>query len=156
MKKLVAIVMLIILAAGFAACGQKNVEGSLDELMDKVYADSGVEENFYSGLMEQEVSEEREVWFFGTDKLDYQEARASEPMMGGAYSLVLVRMNQGADIEEAKTLIKENVDPYKWICMGVDPDDIYVENVGDLILLLMCSNRETSQKIVEAFLALGK
>ena len=40
----------------------------------------------------------------------YEEILASEPMMGSiAHSVVLVRIKDGANIEDAKTKIKENV-----------------------------------------------
>jgi hypothetical protein len=73
-------------------------------------------------------------------------------MSTSAYSLCLVRVKDGADIEKMKTDIKDNVDPMKWICVGVDPQNVIVDNIGDVIFLLM-SNFET-QELYDSFLSL--
>ena len=48
----------------------------------------------------------------------------------------------GADIEAAKQSIKENADGRKWICVGVEDEDIRVESAGNYILLAMADNSE--------------
>ena len=37
----------------------------------------------------------------------------------------------------AKKAIKENVDPYKWICVGVAEENVLVESEGNYIMLIM-------------------
>ena len=61
---------------------------------------------------------------------------------------------EGADIEQIKTAIKENVDPQKWICVGVDPEKIIVDNIGDIIILIMSDDQ--GEALHNAFLALAK
>ena len=70
----------------------------------------------------------------------------------GAYSLVLVRTKEGADIKKIKTDIKENVNPNKWICVGVSEENIIVDSIGDVIFLVMSDNG--AKPLHEAFLAL--
>ena len=54
-------------------------------------------------------------------------------------------------MEAQKTLIKENVDPIKWLC--VQADTVLVENIGDVIILVMADDR--ANMIVDAFNALN-
>jgi hypothetical protein len=62
-------------------------------------------------------------------------------------------MEDGADIEAAKTLIKDSVNPAKWICVAVDPSNVVVDNIGNLVVLIMSDD---SAKIHESFLKLGE
>ena len=83
-----------------AACGQKekNVEGTLTEIMAKVYAGT---ENDMPDLMQTEVNDENKAYYFGTDDIEFKEALASEPMINAiAHSVVLVRLNEGQDAEQ--------------------------------------------------------
>ena len=51
------------------------------------------------------------------------------------------KVEEGADVEAAKTAIKENVNPRKWVCVGVeDEKNVIVDNRGDLIVLIMENN----------------
>ena len=122
------------------ACGQKNVEGTLEEIMAKVYADIPEEERPMM-LMNTEVTEENVEYFLGTTEVEYEEALASESGVGSiAHSVVLVRVKDNADIEGIKTKIKESVNPRKWVCVGVEEDDVVVKNKGNLIILIMADN----------------
>jgi len=73
-------------------------------------------------------------------------------MMPSAYELTLVRIKGDADIEAIKEEIKENVDPRKWVCVGVDPENVIVDNIDNLIIIIM-SNDECNA-LHNAFLAL--
>ena len=44
---------------------------------------------------------------------------------------------EGSDIEKIKAEIKEKVNPRKWICVGVDKEDVIVINKGNVILLVI-------------------
>ena len=92
-------------------------------------------------LAQTELNDENVEYFLGTSDIDYKEGLASEPMMSSiAHSVVLVRMNEGADIEAAKTKIKESVNPRKWICVEVSEDDVIVDSRGDMIILIMVND----------------
>lgn len=143
MKKLKNIGLLAVLIGMvllLPACGQKNVEGTLEEIMTKVYADIPEEERPMM-LMNTEVTEENVEYFLGTTEVEYEEALASESGVGSiAHSVVLVRVKDNADIEDIKTKIKESVNPRKWVCVGVEEDDVVVKNKGNLIILIMADN----------------
>lgn len=132
-------------------CGEKNVEGTLEDLMDKVYADIP-QENRPMMLENIKVNEENIEYYLGTSDIEYEEALASESGIGSiAHSVVLVRTKKNADVESIKTKIKESINPNKWICVGVDEKDVIVENKGDLIILILVENANNREALKKAF-----
>ena len=73
----------------------------------------------------------------------------SEPMMSSqAYSLVLVKAKENANIEEMKTEMLNNINTRKWIC--VEAEKVYVTNHSNLICLVM-SSEEWAKPVYNAF-----
>lgn len=127
---------------------QDNVNGSLSEIMDKLYA--GIPEDELPMLEKTEVTPENVEYYLGTTEIDYKEALASEPMMTSiAHSVVLVRTKEGANTKEIAQKIKNSVNPRKWICVGVEDDEVKVETKGNLIVLVMLT--ENGDKVVDNF-----
>ena len=58
-------------------------------------------------------------------------------------------MEDGADIDAAVKAIKEKVDGYKWICVGVSDENILVDHVGNYILLTM--DNEYANRLMDNF-----
>lgn len=152
MLKRISLVIVLSLSALFiTGCGSQNIEGNLEDLMDKVYVNIPEEERPMM-LMNTEVNEENIEYYLGTKDIEYETALASESGVGSiAHSVVLVRIKKNADIEAIKTKIKENVNPRKWVCVGVEEDDVIVENKGDLIILIMIEDEAKRDKIKESF-----
>ena len=151
MKKILLIVMMIMVSFTLTGCGSDNVEGKLEDLMADVYADIPDDEKPMM-LMNTEVNEENIEYYLGTDDIDYESALASESGVGSiAHSVVLVRVKDGENVEEVKEEIKENVDPRKWICVGVEKEDIIVKSRGKLVVLIMVEDETTREKLEEAF-----
>ena len=135
---------------GLTGCGSKNVEGSLEDIMTKLYQDIPQDER--PMLANTKVNEENIEYYLGIKDIKYTEALASEPMMSSiAHSVVLVRVEDNANIEEVKTAIKENVDPRKWLCVGVEKEDLIVKNKGNLVVLIMVEDEATRNKLEEGF-----
>jgi len=85
-----------------------------------------------------QITKDNMAFFLGVDNLKIDEGFAVEPMMTTqAHSVCLVRLSEGEDVEAAKAAILKNVNPYKWICVGVERDHVQVKNIGNLILLVM-------------------
>ncbi len=64
------------------------------------------------------------------------EAAVCEAAMGSqAFSLVLVKVDDVANVEAMAKAIQENVNPRKWIC--VNADDLMVVATGEYVLLAM-------------------
>lgn len=165
MRKILMVLLALTVVFSFAACKSDNnqnkepgiLEGSLEDILAKIYETADLEGDFKeyikSGLQTSEIPADNTKYFLGKEGMEFEEAIASEPIMSpGAYSLCLVRVKEGADIEKMKTDIKENVDPRKWICVGVDPENVIVDSIDDVIFLVM--SNEQAEALHEAFLAL--
>ncbi len=147
-KKIILGCLACVTLFSLTGCGEKQVEGTLEEIMTKVYADVPEDERPMM-LTNTEVTEENVENYLGTKDIEYEEALASESAVGSiAHSVVLVRMKDGANIEDAKKKIEENVNPRKWIC--VEAEDVVVKNKGNLIILIMSSSNYI-EKIENSF-----
>lgn len=156
MKRLGLFLIICFSALVLTGCGSekasvKNVAGTLEEIMTKVYKDVP-EESRPMMLMNTEVNDENVEYYLGTTDIEYKEALASESGVGSiAHSVVLVRTKENADIEGIKTKIKESINPRKWICVGVEDKDVIVENKGDLIILMLVEDKETRETLQKGF-----
>ena len=156
MKKIVKILSILLvftMVISLTGCGSNNVEGSLEEILERIYKDIPSDEMPMLGNIDvsKDMSDNIE-YYIGTSDIEYKDILASEPMMSSvAYSVVLVRMQEGADIEDAKSKILDNVDPRKWLCVEVAKEDVIVKNKGDLIILIMVSDSATREKIEKGF-----
>ena len=148
LKKVILSCLAFITLFSLTGCGEKQVEGTLEEIMDKVYVDIPEDERPMM-LTNIELTDENIENYIGTKDIDYEEALASESAVGSiAHSVVLIRMKDGANIEEAKKKIEESVNPRKWVC--VEAEDVVVKNKGNLIILIMSSTNNI-KKIENSF-----
>lgn len=142
LRKIFLVISLLAALFMLTACGEKKVQvtGTLEELMTKVYSNLP-EDKTPMALGNIEVTKENVKDYLGTDDIEFTEALASESQVGSiAHSVVLVRVDENADFEAIKTKIKENVNPRKWICVGVDEGNVIVKNKGNLIILIMTND----------------
>lgn len=144
MKKTTKISLFLLLLSSIlfmAGCGkekEENIEGSLEELMTKVYAEIPEDERPMM-LMNVEVTKENAEYYIGSADIEFEEALASEPGVTSiAHSVVLIRTKENADVESIKKTIKEKVNPRKWLC--VEAEQVVVESRGNLIILIMASS----------------
>lgn len=146
MKKLFYILGCIGLCFLLTGCGEKNIDLSLTEVMEKLY--EGIDEEEMPMMVENiELNDENFKYYAFTD-VEYKEAIASESMTGSTpHSVVLIRLENTDKKEEVIEDIKNNADPRKWIC--VEAENTYVLSKGDLIVLIM--SNELAPKIKENF-----
>ena len=98
---------------------------------------------FMTGTMPVDMTDE---FSYGTylglkeeDIAAVKDAAVTESMIGSqAYSLVVVRVAEGADANALAAKMKEGINPRKWIC--VQADDIKCTVIGDLICFCMISS----------------
>lgn len=150
-----SLIIMVMACLFLTACGSKvkeqNVEGTLDEIMDKVYVNVPEDER-PMGLSKIEVNDENIEGFLGTSDIEYDEILASEPMVSSiAHSVVLIRVKDNADIEGIKTKIKDNINPRKWVCVGVEPDEVIIENKGNLIIVIVVEDENIRNEIAKEF-----
>lgn len=162
MKKVIAFVLAVVMAVSMVGCGGSGnsgatVEGTMEELVTKVMEKQPAE--FMGGLMPVDLTDTSEdglywiSYFTGLENADMiSDVAAYEPMMSSiAFSLVMVRANDGVDAKELAEEMKANIDPRKWMC--VEADDLQIAGYGDVVMLIMVSSDSglTSQSYVDAF-----
>ena len=171
MKKMISMLLALTMVLCLAACGGNNtpateapteapavkVEGTMEELLNKVVEKQPVE--FMGGTMPIDLTDTSDdgKWmvksYTGLDSTDsITEAAFFEPMMGSIpYSMVMVRIAEGADIKAVAEGMKTGIDQRKWIC--VEADDLQVVSYGDVVMLIMVGSDTgmTAQSYVDAF-----
>lgn len=151
MKKLLYVFCAIALCLTLVGCGdkkekEKNIEGTLPEIMEKLYA--GISEEELPMMVENIELNSENFEYYAFADVKYKEAIASESMTGSiAHSVVLIRLEDKNDAEKAVSDIKEKADPRKWIC--VEAENTYVLSKGDLVVLIM--SNDIAPKIKENF-----
>lgn len=166
MKKFFACLLALSMLLSLTACGGSgndatepavSVEGTMEELANKIIEKRPVE--FMGGLLPVDLTDTSED---GLAALYYNTGLSSaekisdvavyEPMMGSmAFSMVLVRANDGESTKALAEEMKSNIDPRKWIC--VEADDLLVAGFADVVMLIMVSSDSgmTAQSFVDAF-----
>ena len=83
------------------------------------------------------------------------EIAISEPMMGQAYSLVVVKVNNADDAAAVAQEMYDNIDQRKWIC--VEADTKTAAYCGDVVMFFMVNasfeDQVSTASMVEAFKA---
>ena len=153
-----SLIVMIMACLLLTACGkttkEQNIEGTLEEIMTKVYA-SVPEDERPMALTNIEGNEENIEGFLGTSDIEYDSILASESMIGSiAHSVVLIRTKENADMDAIKTKIKENINPRKWVCVGVESEDVIIENKGNLIIVIVVEDENIRNNISKEFKSL--
>jgi len=159
-KQILFILTAVLLSSLFFGCAPapveevKTIEGNVEEILQRIYdgLDTSIKLPF---LMNTELSEDmgkendgiRVSYYLGTTGIPFCEGIASEPAIGGAYSVCLLRMDKDADLAKTIQDIEDNIDPAKWICYRADT--VIVDCNCDLVILIM-TNDETLQGLGEA------
>ena len=127
---------------------EKEISGTLEEIMEKIYGNIP-EEELPMMLGNIELTSENIEEFIGTTNVKYKEAIANESMTGSiAHSVVLLKLENSSDAPEVVKEIKNNVNPRKWIC--VEASKVVVKNRGDIVILIMSSD-ELAPKLEKNF-----
>jgi len=122
---------------------------SLNEMIKDIY--NGVEVPM---TFETEINDDNALYYLGlSDTSVYSEAISSEAMVNVIpHSVCLVKVADGQDVEEIKSIIEEHANPNKWICAFADT--VIVDNVGDVIILIM-ANEPTANAVHNNFMGLA-
>ena len=193
MNKLIALLLVLTVVFGMAACGAKEnketepateapteatvevteevteapteqtVEGEepvmemseLEALLAQIIEQNPVE--FFGGSIPVDLADADSVFYFtGLSSAEsIVEAAVYEPMMGSlAFSMVAVRVAEGADAEAVAEEMKNNIDTRKWICVGADELETAVS--GDVVMLIMLDSATglNAQSFVDTFNAI--
>ena len=81
-KKILLLLLVCSITLPLTACGEKNVEGTLEEIMTKIYEDIPTDEMPMLGNINVlEDASDNIPYYIGTKDIEYEEILASEPMM---------------------------------------------------------------------------
>ncbi len=159
MKKIITLCTVIFSTFIISACGtpeNRVLEDDLETILSQMYAYEGLDEDtasFLQNLTTKEVEDDRKAFHLGSEDVNYTRAIASVPALGTApFEVTLIRAGRNANIADEKQEIEENIDPIKWVSFGVDPKNIVVDNIGDVIIIIMSDNHV--DEIHQAFLSL--
>ena len=179
MKRIIAMIVTAVLLLSMTACGCQKQEdpttnttqaqaepltGTMEENVQKLMQANPAE--FMGGMMPLDLTDTTEEGLWAVKSYtglastkDITDAAAYEPMTGSqAFSLVMVRVAEGADPKEVARQMKENIDPRKWICAMAD--QIMAAGYGDTVMFIMLDSGlgKTAQSYVDAFknLCVGK
>ena len=155
MRKFFKSVLLVTVAAVLllsASCGkkatntQKGPEGSLPDIIEKIYTKKDMGEMALATITQEMMDfTDPEVlkMYTGTDDTSaIKEIAVSEAMVGAIpYSLVLARVNDESKATEVAQTMFDNIDTRKWLC--VEADDLKVAVCGDAVMLIMVGSQYT-------------
>lgn len=154
MKKVVYFFCALTICLALVGCGkkeeekttEKNIEGTLPEIMEKLY--NGIPEDEMPMMVRNTELNDENFEYYAFADVKYKEAIASESMNGSiAHSVVLIRLEDQKNASKAVEEIKKNADPRKWLC--VEAENTFVLSKGDLVVLIM--SNELAPKIKENF-----
>ena len=131
-----------------------NTAEDLTTLVNKIYDGISIEMPMLQTMPLESTDTDMVKIFTGLDSSENIEyVVASEPMMSSqAYSMVLVKAKDGADVDEMAKSMNEDIDERKWIC--VTAEKIYTATSGNVICLVM-SNADTAKTAYESFKTLA-
>ena len=160
MKKFIALCLVLAMAATlFVGCAAKKtatLEGTPAEIIEKIYAQKPVE--FAPMTLTPDDPELGAMWDWNystglADGSKIKEAAVTEPMIGSiAFSMVVLRVNEGEDAKAVAQEMKDNINTRKWMC--VEAGDLQVVGYGDVVMLIMVDDAFdsiASQDFVDAF-----
>lgn len=147
------VISIVFLCSACGSGGQDSdkLDGSLNDIMAGIYENADLDADFREGLANFEtipLTDDIELFVFGTDEIDYTEGIVSMPMMSSvAYQCVLLRVNED-DIGTVKQQISDNANLDKWICISAET--MLVESRGDIVFFVMADN-DTAYALNSAF-----
>lgn len=154
----IAIVAVVAILVGVFAFGNSkpksnltiNSAEDLTTLVDQIYAGVSIEMPMLMTMPVDTTDADSVKYMTGLENAENVEfAVVSEPMMSSqAYSMVLVKAKDGADVDEMAKSMNEDIDERKWIC--VTAEKIYTATSGNVICLVM-SNPDTAKTVYESF-----
>ena len=157
MKKMIALVLVLVMALSLAACGNKAADktplaGTMEENTLKVMEIAPVE--FMGTVLPVDLADADATWYFTglSDAAQITDVAVYEPMMGSqAFSLVMVRTAEGVEPKEVAQEMKDNIKPRKWVCVGAD--EVMAAGYGDTVMFIMVDSQLglSAQSYVDAF-----
>lgn len=154
-KRILAALLAVLFLLPMGACSQpggggKTIEGTVEEVLEKVTGDLPVE----TSLLTTPVTEENFAWYFYIDPVEGAEGMASEAAMSAVpHAICLLKLPEDADAEQVQADIEEALNPHKWVCVEAEANE--VARQGQWILVAQ-STKDVVDQAVENFNALAQ
>lgn len=130
-------------------------QSEMAALISEIYANHAplelMVDTFPNEFLPLETVMESITYYTGlADGSKVAELAISEPMMGQAYSLVVVKVAEGADAAEVAQEMYDNIDQRKWIC--VEADTKTAAYCGDVAVFFMVNSDFAEQVSTESMM----
>lgn len=128
-----------------------KIGGYSERLSELINSDYSEGDDFTNHLVTTKIDADNCMYFFGTDEIPFESAVGSEPAINPTllHTVCVIKLKSESFGENAVKLLRENVDPMKWVCTGLSSHDIYIGRHGDIVVLIM--NRDDGEKLLDAF-----
>ncbi len=124
------------LSAGCRKAADPFAGMSTEQIVNRLYENAGDLE--LPALASTPITADNIAYYAGVDELPISEGTASEPLINAiAFSVCVFRLENARDSADVQATLRANVNPNKWICVGVDEQNIVVDGVGDVVILIM-------------------
>ena len=139
---------------------QPAADSEMKALINDIYANHGPIELMLDTIPNEyfpiESIMESITYYTGlADGSNIAEIAISEPMMGQAYSLVVLKVTNAEDAAAVAQEMYENIDQRKWVC--VEADTKTAAYAGDVVMFFMVNadfaEQVSTESMVEAFKA---
>lgn len=153
-------IILVAIIVGVFFMNKKNPENTEKVKIDNVDDMKAMLKSIYEKLNDElptletaeiDVSDEMQVSAYTglSSNKDIEKMVISEPLMNAqAYSALVIKVKDGANIENIKKDILDNINMRKWIC--VSAEKLYITNSGNVIFVIM-SNEEWASSVYKEF-----
>lgn len=152
----VALLVGILIVKGAKTTSGLNINNAQDlkALVNKIYNNVTVEMPDLETLELDITDVDMVSAFTGLDSAENIEYLVvSQPLMSSqAYSLVLVKVKEGADANSIAQTMNDNINMARWVC--VSAEKVYTTTSGDIICLVM-SDEEKAKSVYDSFKTLA-
>lgn len=153
-----AVIVLIVLAVIIGIAVKSNNNGTIKiestanmkNLIDSIYKNANVElPSLETNEIDMSDNYTVSTYTGSQDNSNIESIIVSEPLISSqAYSLVVMKLKNSADVEKVKQNIYDNVDMSKWIC--VSAEKLYITNYNNIVFYVM-SDEDWAQPVYTAF-----
>ena len=155
-----AVIVLIVLAVIIGIAVKSNDNGNIKiestanmkNLIDSIYKNANVElPSLETNEIDMSDNDTVSTYTGSQDNSNIESIVVSEPLISSqAYSLVVMKLKNSADVEKVKQNIYDNVNMSKWIC--VSAEKLYITNYNNIVFYVM-SDEDWAQPVYTAFKA---
>lgn len=155
-----AVIVLIVLAVIIGIAVKSNDNGNIKiestanmkNLIDSIYKNANVElPSLETNEIDMSDNDTVSTYTGSQDNSNIESIIVSEPLISSqAYSLVVMKLKNSADVEKVKQNIYDNVNMSKWIC--VSAEKLYITNYNNIVFYVM-SDEDWAQPVYTAFKA---